>query len=875
MSPQQTIAHYRITSKLGQGGMGEVWRATDTKLGREVAIKVLPEAFAADADRLARFTREAQVLASLNHPNIAQIYGVEERALVIELVEGATLAERIAQGPVPFDEALAIARQIGDALEAAHEKGIVHRDLKPANIKITPAGKVKVLDFGLAKAMYADAVPGDSVNSPTLTMRATVAGVILGTAGYMAPEQAKGKAVDRRADIWAFGVVLYEMLTGDSLFAGETVSDTLAAVLTKDPDVERIPAPLRKLLRSCLEKDPSRRLRDIGDAWRLLEEAPPPTPAQSRRARPLPWIAAALLAVALAVLAFVHFRETAPSAPLVRFLLSAPQNGAFGNWMALSPDGRYLAFPGSGPDGVEHVWVRSLDSVETRMLAGTEGTDANDLFWSYDSRYLVFQAGSKVRKIGIGGGLPQTLCDTSYTALGGSWNAAGMILLGNASGPLMRVFSAGGTASPITRVERDRGESYHSDPIFLSDGRHFLYFRHSARPEMQGFYLGSLDAKPEQQSLKRIQAGNFSPGYDPPRAGHPVGHLLFLKEESLMAQPFDESRMEAAGEAVPIAERVGSTLSRAFFSVSKTGVLAYRAGGDATLQLTWYDRTGRVLGRAGEPADYQDVAISPDGGRLAFSRPTQGAGRQIWTLDLARGIQTRVTFVSGGARSPTWSPDGRYLAFSSAVSNDLYIKDVTTGGSAEPVLRTDGINFVSQWTPDGRFILYSVSLGAFDVMAFPSPLGGGDRKPVPVANSEFTEMDGQVSPDSRWVAYRSYESGPAEIYVKPFPPGDGRTGKWLVSSAGGEHPHWRGDGKELLYVGPDHSVMAVDVHAGASFESATPRVLFRTPAIGGNTVLEQWDVTRDGKRFLAIGPVEGAVSAPATVVLNWENLLNK
>jgi Tol biopolymer transport system component len=875
MTQPETITHYRITAKLGEGGMGAVYRATDTKLNRDVAIKVLPEAFAQDADRMARFGREAQVLASLNHPNIAAIYGVEERALVLELVEGPTLAERIAKGPIPLDEALAIARQIAEAFEYAHDKGIVHRDLKPANVKVTPEGRVKVLDFGLAKAISGDGVSADPANSPTLTMRATVAGVILGTAGYMAPEQAKGKGVDKRADIWAYGVVLYEMLTGGRLFAGETVSDTLAAVLTKEPDVERVPAPVRKLLRSCLEKDPKRRLRDIGDAWRLLEEAPAAAATAPSRSRlGSAWVGVSgVLAVAAAVLALVHFREAPPPRPVVRFSVPPPPKNVFGSWLAVSPDGRHLAFPAGGPDGVTRVWVRSLDSLEARPLAGTEGGVVTCVFWSPDGRFLVFQQGNKVKKIDIGGGPPETLSDSPNTLLGGAWSAGGVILLGGNSGPIVRVSPAGGTAAPVTHLDRPRGDTFHSDPIFLPDGRHFLYFRHSSKAENQGVFAGSLDAKPEEQSLKRILPVDFSPGYVPPGASRSLGYLLFLREETLMAQPFDDRRLETTGEPVPVAEHIGTSVSRAFFSASPAGVLAWRGGGGVQ-QLGWYNRDGQFLGRAGDPADYHDVALSPDGTRVAFSRGTQGAGLQIWILDLARGVQTRVTFLHESVRSPVWSPDGRYLAFSSLSGRSLYVQVVNAAGSAEPVFEGP-VTAVNHWSPDGRYLLFTQAPNGSDLMALSNPSSGGERKAIPVANSEATEWHGQASPDSRFVAYESNESGTSEVYLRPFPPGDERAAKWLVSSNGGAQPRWRGDGKELYYIDPGHTVMAVDVNTQATPPAGTPHRLFTPPAINYLQLMFQYDVTRDGKRFLIIGPMEGAVMEPATVVLNWEEGLRK
>jgi hypothetical protein len=502
-----------MIAKIGEGGMGEVYRALDTKLGREVAIKMIPETFAQDADRMMRFARESRVLASLNHPHIAAIYGVEERALVMELVEGPTLAERIEQGPIPLEEALPIARQIADALEYAHEKGIVHRDLKPANIKLTADGQAKVLDFGLAKALANDPVAGDLADSPTLTMRATVAGVIMGTAAYMSPEQARGKTVDKRADIWAFGVVLYEMLTSLRLFEGETVSDTLAHVLTKEPDWDRAPAKTRRLLRKWLEKDPKRRLRDIGDAWELLEEAAE-TQATGLRHLWLPW-AAAVAILAGAGLAMVYFRETPPQPDPMRFQIPAPDKTTFDGGIALSPDGRRMAFVADGADGRRMVWVRPLDSLAAQALPGTEGASYG-LFWSPDSRFLGFHVQGKLKKIEATGGPPQTLCEIpGLIIIGGSWNRDGAIIFGTPASGLFRVPQAGGVATQFTKPDASLGETGHVRPWFLPDGRHFLYFTVSEKVDDEAVYLATLDSK----ERKRLVAAKQAAAYAPPAAG--------------------------------------------------------------------------------------------------------------------------------------------------------------------------------------------------------------------------------------------------------------------------------------------------------------------------------------------------------------------
>ncbi len=884
MNPQQSVAHYRIAFKLGEGGMGEVWQARDTKLGRDVAIKILPDGFAADPGRKARFDREAQLLASLNHPNIAAIYGVEERALIMELVPGPTLADCIAEGDLAPDEALRIAGQIAEALEYAHERGVIHRDLKPANIKITPEGRVKVLDFGLAKAVADDAPAGNPISSPTLTMQATQLGVIVGTAAYMAPEQARGLVVDRRADIWAFGVVVYEMLTGRRLFDGQTIFDTFAAVLRAEVDWAALPAGLPSnipiLLRRCVERDMRKRLRDIGDARLELEQPAPPvaataTPVAPRRWAAAPWIAAGVFAVAALGLMISPVRRAAAPAPLMRFSIPPPPQSLFSNWLALSPDGRHLAFTAISSDNVTRLWVRSLDSLSSRPLAGTEGVSAFSFFWSFDSRFVVFQLAGKIKKIDISEGLPQTLCDAPWIMLGGAWNAGGVILLGNNAGPLIRISSGGGMAMPVTRKEASRGELYHSDPVFLSDGKHFLYFRHSSNPENQGVFAGSVDARPEQQGLNRIQPVDFSPAYTPPRDGNSPGRLLYLRDGSLVAQAFDERRLTTDGEPVPLVGQVGTVLSRAYFSVSRNGVLVYRGGAAAQSQLTWYDRSGRMVSRFGQAGEYYDATLARDGSRVAYSRANASSGWQIWIQDLSRGTQSRVTHLAEGARSPVWSPDGRHLAFSTVIGNGLFVQDTSESGTAEQLVGRQAA-IADSWSPDGRFLLFTQGTNRFDILAIPDPLGKGSANPIQVAATEFSELHSQAAPDSRWVAYDSDESGRSEVYVRPFPPGDGRAGKWLVSSNGGSQARWRADGKELYYVAPGNIIMAMDVSTSPAFRSGTPHALFSAPVPGsGDPFGFQYDVTGDGKRFLMITPVEGGAPDAATVVLGWDSSLKK
>jgi len=580
MSPPQTIAHYRITAKLGEGGMGEVWRATDTKLNRDVAIKILPEAFAQDPDRMARFTREAQVLASLNHPNIATIYGVEERALIMELVEGETL-----HGPLPVDTALDYARQIAEALEYAHERGIVHRDLKPANIKVTPEGRVKVLDFGLAKAMSSDAASGNPESSPTLTMRATMAGVIMGTAAYMSPEQARGQEADRRADIWAFGVVLYEILTGRQLFAGLTISDTLAAVLKTEPDLAGVPAQVRPIVERCLRKDPRRRWQAIGDVRLALEDGAPAAPlatlAQQRLSK-LPWVVAAALLLALIGLAVVYFRE--PSEPSYQASLLPPEKAVFtpvtlsSGGFALSPDGRALAFVAT-QDNRTLLWIRRLDALTAHPLAGTD--NAYYPFWSPDNRFVGFFMDDKLKKIEVTGGPPHVICEAGL-GRGGSWNQEGTIIFAGLDRTVHRVSAAGGQPVKLTAMDAASAENAHYWPSFLPDGRHFLYAVRRALDENSAIFAGSIDARPGPEQrlelVKTLLNGVYAPPGGPDWIGR-AGWLMYLRENTLFAQRFDTAKLKLEGEAVPAAENVGSVRGAmlAGFSVSARGVLVRHA----------------------------------------------------------------------------------------------------------------------------------------------------------------------------------------------------------------------------------------------------------------------------------------------------------
>jgi Tol biopolymer transport system component len=895
------LGSYEITSLLGKGGMGEVYRARDAKLKRDVAIKILPDEFSRDADRVIRFQREAEVLASLNHPNVAAIYDLQEandtRFLVLELVEGETLADRIARGPIPVEEALDIAKHICEALEAAHERGIIHRDLKPANVKITPDGKVKVLDFGLAKIPEAQTVT-DFSNSPTL-MSGSAPGMILGTAAYMSPEQARGKTVDKRTDIWAFGAVVYEMLAGKPAFTGETVSDTLIEVATKQPDWKRIPATpgrnVQRLLRRCLEKDPKRRLRDIGEAWFLLEDSAeqPEVAVPAPRHRRWSWIVATGVTTVAALvslpLAFVHFREK-PSAPeLVRFQIAAPGSGTAVGGAYVSPDGRRIAISATGADGRTTLWVRTLDALDSRPLAATEGLGSPP-FWSPDSRFIAFFVAGKLKKVEVTGGPAQTVCDAPDLWRGGAWSREGVIIFGTNQG-LMRVSEAGGIVSPLTKLDSSRRELFHGSPSFLPDGRRFIYLRASTG-ENSGIFLGSLDAKPEQQNAKRlIPAGSpavYASYQDPGSVGSRIGHVLFAREGSLMAQAFDARQLELAGEAVPIAENLRSDAGVPRFSVSTTGVLAYQTGGIGVgtpiTQLTWFDRTGKTLGTVGEPGQYNTLALSPDGTRVAFSRVSAQTGEisgrppnhDLWVHEFARNTSTQITFDPAINWQAVWSADGSHIVFASDRDGpfNLYQKDSSGAGKEDLLFKSSEGKFPYDWSPDGRFLLYVNTTTGLRGNLWVLPLTGDDRKPVRYLQIDANESHARFSPDGRFVAYTSNGSGLNDVFVQPFPLASG--GKWKIGS--GSQPHWRRDGKELYYISNDSKIMAVDIATNPAFRVGTPTVLFPVPIWAGARFVSRYDVSADGKKFLintlAAEPILTA-STSITVVLNWDAGLKK
>jgi len=861
--------------------MGQVFRARDTKLDRDVAVKILPEAFAHDAERVARFTREAKTLASLNHPNIAQIHGLEESggvaALVMELVEGDDLSQRISHGAIPLDEALPIAKQIADALAAAHEQGIIHRDLKPANIRVAPDGTVKVLDFGLAKSIESPTSSPNLSHSPTITTPAmTQAGVILGTAAYMSPEQARGKTVDKRADVWAFGAVLFEMLTSRRAFPGEDTTDTIVSVLSHEPDWLALPAAtpsgVRRLLTRCLKKDARDRLRDIGDAWRSLEDEPRLAPHLTPASR-LPWVAVAALAAIAAGVSVVHFREVALEPPMLQYTLAAPEKTTVSNF-AISPDGRALAFTATTEKG-SRLWIRSLNTLQAQALSGTD--DANYPFWSPDSRFVGFFAKGKLWKIAATGGPAQTLCDAP-SGRGGTWNVEGEIVFAPTNrGGLSRVREAGGVAVPITSPETGT----HRYPVFLPDGRRFLYTRLGAKDN--GVYVGSLDSSAASNSARRALLDESNARYVAPPAHGGPATLLFLREGSLLAQPVDPQSLEMKGDVVPLAGSVASGYDTGYnlFSVSSNGVLVYETGshGLSLTQHTWFDRSGKEAATVGRPVQTEGFSLSPDGTRAMISRsgpgPTQA---DLWMYDLDRGSESRFTFEAADNRSPVWSPDGARIAFSSnragGVQN-LYLKDSNGTGHDEPLFQSASNKFASDWSRDGKFIVFSSqdSKTGSDMWVLPmTPDIPGDRIPIPLVISQFSESMGQVSPNSRWLAYVSDETGQAEVYVRPFSPNNPtRAGKLPISTGGGSQPHWRADGKELFYLAPDRKMMVTPVKMTLeTFDRAAPQVLFEMRFNFVRVAEFCYSPSVDGQKLLMAVEPEGNVNAPLTVVVNWQ-----
>jgi eukaryotic-like serine/threonine-protein kinase len=866
--------------------MGEVYRAQDTKLHREVALKVLPDSVVNDSDRVARFSREARVLASLNHPNIAHIHGLEEadgvRALVMELVEGLTLADRIARGAVAVDEALPIARQIAEALEIAHERGIIHRDLKPANIKIRDDGVVKVLDFGLAKALEPTSPDtGDMTVSPTLTSPAmTGMGVILGTAAYMSPEQARGRPLDKRTDIWAFGCVLYEMMTGRRAFGGETVTDTFVRILEHEPDWAALPSEtptsIRTLLERCLRKDPRKRLHDIADALIELDDADRPgragdgkvAAAGPRRARErLAWIVAAALGMVSCAMAVLYLRAMAPAPSPLEFTIAPPENWVFtaktpAPTFGISPDGLQMVATASS-QGVSMLWVRPIANPAWRFVPETQGADAP--FWSPDSQSLGFFANDQLKTVRLSGGAPAVICEARVGQVpSGTWGRDGVILFSGGIGPLRKIRFTDGNPTPVTTL--GKGEIAHRFPSFLPDGQHFLY-------------LAQADGRSELRVGSLASTVTTSLGPYESHAIYASGYLLSVRSGRLVAQLFDPDSHQLKGDPVVVADPTAIVVpwQRGQFSASATGVLGYSRVGRPMSRLTWMDRTGKTVGAAGDPGFYLTFQLSPDNRRVAVSQVKEQPGGQsnvdIWLIDLARaGAATRLTIDAAREYDPTWSPDGTQVAFNSSRIGERYSlwrRGASGGGDDQLVVKSDLSLIEPNWSRDGRFLVYT-SEDATDGDLWTVPLQG-DRKPEVFLQTSFDEKSGVFSPDGRWIAYMSNATGRSEVYVRPFPV---REGEFPISRDGGRNPRWREDGRELFFVSLDGMLMAARIETAKGLQATVPQALFDASSISLETNV-YYDAARDGQRFLIPSRLNAPGFAPITVVLNWPETLRK
>jgi len=886
-----TMGSYEIVAPLGAGGMGEVYRAKDTKLDREVALKILPDAFAHDPERIQRFEREAKVLASLNHPNIAAIYGFDEaegkRFLIMELVEGDTLTQKLHQGSMPIAEALQIGKQMAEALEAAHERGIIHRDLKPGNIKITPEGKVKVLDFGLAKALLGgvESSQTEMANSPTITADFTRPGVILGTAAYMSPEQARGKPIDKRTDIWSFGCVLYECFGGCRPFQGETTTDLIARILEREPDWETLPAELpplvKALLQRCLQKDRKDRLRDIGEAWVVLNgvlsgdvsgialstrdtrAATPP------RARALPWaIAVASAAVSFAALGgYLRFDHAPRALPIrldVRVDETHPVHTKTGAQFALSPDGTLLAYV-TGDGEAQMLHIRHLDQSESRAMSGTRG--ARHPFFSPDGKWLAFFANGKLKKVSISGGTPLTLCSAPNDR-GGTWSIDDVIVFApTTTSGLLRVPAAGGDPEALTELDEAARERTHRWPYFQRDGKHLIF-------TSQQIGVDFDSAKIEMLSLDSMTRTVLQHGGSYGRI-LPGGHVVYAREGTLYAAPLDHDRLELAGTPAPVLEGVkfDTRNGGAQYAFSESGTLIYRAGGSIEVDssLALFDRDGNESPVIEEVRNYGTPRFSPDGRKLAISIfDPDGAESDIWVHDLDRDTLTRLTFGERKDNHPVWSPDGTTVAFASyreGVMPNLYLKSADGSGEARRLSTAEEPQWPLAFTPDGKYLIYNVwnseTLGDLVVMPLES-----DEPAKPFLDTPFWEVSADLSPDGRWLAYNSNESGRSEVYVRPFPKA---AGKWLISTDGGRFPKWSPDGKELFYI-DGQRLMGVPVESREnSFVAGKPQQI-ASKKFGGPPAARPYDISPDGTRFVVVKneSAEGVVDQNhLTFVFNW------
>jgi eukaryotic-like serine/threonine-protein kinase len=887
LAPGAKLGRYEIRSKIGEGGMGEVYLARDIEIGRDVAVKVLPPTFSTEQDRLKRFQQEACAAGALNHPNILSIYDVGKHDgspyVVSELLEGETLRKRIGGSPLSPRRAIDYASQIANGLAAAHEKGIIHRDLKPENIFVTNDGRLKILDFGLAKLTQLD---GHESQTEVPTRRVdTDPGVVMGTVGYMSPEQLKGRVVDQRSDIFSFGAILYEMLSGRRAFHGESAAETMSAILKEDPpelsDTNKTVSPaLERIVNHCLEKNPEGRFhsaRDVAFALEALSGSSTSNettidavlPARDRPARVwLPWaIAGVAVLLAAAAFAWVYFRRSplGEVAEAAHFIIPMPDKALVIGPPIISPDGRRIVYRLNTEDGKELLWMRSLNSLDARPLLGTDG--ALQPFWSPDSRSVAFFADGKLKRIDISGGAAQTICE-SPSNFSGAWSRDGTVIFsrGVASG-IYHVPAAGGTPIQLTYVDASRNEIEHIWPYFLPDGRHFIYLSRNAQPENSAIYVGSLDSK-ETKSLVQVHS---SAVYAPP------GYLLFVRETTLMAQPFDADRLELKGDAFPVAEQASRNpiIGRAMFSLSENGVLVMRSGGiNNNAQLSWFDRTGKQVGTITAPGTYSAPALSPDQKTVAVSRSdlVSGTASDIWLINLERGTQIRLTDDPASDTYPAWSPAGDRVTFVSTRNGQTTIYQKLSNGSAveEPLVASAELKYNPTFSPDGKFIIYS-QLNPKTNADLYRVSNDSDKKVEPFWQTNFIEAQPRVSPNGRWIAYISNETRQFEVYVQTFPIAGNKV---LLSVGGGSQPQWRADGRELYYYAPNRKLMAVEVNGdGPTFTVGIARPLFDIRVLGaidqsfpGNGY---YTPTRNGDRFLVPSVPEAPERQQINVILNW------
>ncbi|MCG6928357.1 MAG: protein kinase [Acidobacteria bacterium] len=866
------LGPYEILGSLGAGGMGEVYRARDTRLDRTVAIKVLPQHMSASPEIKQRFAREAKVISSLSHPHICTLHDVGQHEgidfLVMEHLEGETLAQRVSQGPLPMEQVLELGSQIADALDKAHKSGVIHRDLKPGNIMLT-AGGVKLLDFGLARHQVSESQVKSESFSRALTETPssaplTVEGTILGTFQYMPPEQIEGQEADARSDIFAFGAVLYEMATGRKAFEGRTQASLIGSIMHSQPEpVSKLvplgPPAFDRVVETCLAKDPEDRFgtaHDVGLQLKWIAEGgsqvglPAPVAARRKNRERLAWGLAAAAAIASVAFAVLWVRRAPETPQVIRFQVPAPDGLPVVGSPRLSPDGRYVAFQARNEAGQAGIWLRPLNGLDAQLVAGTEDARSRP-FWSPDSRHIGFFAGDKLKRVPVSGGPSQVICDAP-TGADGSWSDKGVILYdGQPADPLYRVPAGGGI--PVAQIPASEGQP--GWPQFLPGGERFLYVTVGSEPELR---VGSLDGG----EATVVLTGQSRVEYAPP------GHLLYVRDNTLVAQAFDPDTGRLSGDPIPLAQDLGvDNVGLAHFSASHNGVLAFRSGEAGGGRLVWVDRRGEKAEALGDPADIGDFDLSPDGRWLALTM-AQGssAADDIWVRDLVRGVTSRFTFNDDGDRSPVWSPQGDRIAYGTQKDGDwdIAVKAVGGTGEAETLLKAEGRQQPSSWSPDGRHLLYyhvdpetSWDIYVLDLE--------GEPNPRPFVRSPFIEIRARFSPDGRWVAYQSNESGHSEIYVQAFP---GPGGKWQISTAGGIEPMWSPNGHELFYLSPERRMMRVEVQTGGNFEAGIPEAMF-TASLRPITINSRYILSRDGERFLLLSSLVEDSTPPTTVVVNW------